>query len=159
MNAGHRITAIGGSDNHDAGLSSDVASSIGRPTTLVHAQELSTKGLLAGLRAGRVFIDFDGSRDRLLDLSARTARSTATMGGTLAARRGETVIFTATVAGADQARLEIVQDGEKRAPVFTRPGGFSIRMGDRPSWVRVNLRDTDGWLLALGNPVYLSPAP
>ncbi|HQR89518.1 MAG: phosphotransferase [Caulobacter sp. 32-67-35] len=159
LNAGHRITAIGGSDNHDAGLSSDIASSIGRPTTVVHAPELSTTGLLAGLRAGRVFIDFDGSRDRLLDLSARTARSTATMGGALAARRGETVIFTATVAGADQARLEIVQDGEKRAPVFTRPGVFSIRMGDRPSWVRVNLRDTDGRLLAIGNPIYLSPAP
>lgn len=159
LNAGQRITAIGGSDNHDAGLSPDIASSIGRPTTVVHAQELSTAGLLAGLRAGRVFIDLDGTRDRLLDLSARTARSSATMGGGLAVRPGETVTFTATVAGADQARLEIVQDGKIRAPVFMRPGVFSIRMGDRPAWVRANLRDPGGRLLAIGNPIYLSPAP
>ena len=46
----------------------------------------------------------------------------------------------------------------KRSPEFTGPGVFSIRMGDRPSWVRVNLRDTAGRLLMIGNPIYLTPA-
>lgn len=158
LNAGHRITAIGGSDNHDAGLSADVASSIGRPTTVIHAEALSTAGLLAGLRAGRVFIDLDGTRDRVLDLSARAAGGSAVMGGALPVRRGERVTFTATAVGADLAGLEVVQDGVKRSPEFTGPGVFSIRMGDRPSWVRVNLRDTAGRLLMIGNPIYLTPA-
>ncbi len=157
LNAGHRITAVGGSDNHDAALSPDVASSIGRPTTVVHADDLSTPGLLAGLRAGRVFIDLDGTRDRMLDLSARSATGVAVMGGALPARRGEVITFTAAIVGADPAGLEVVQDGVKRAPEFTRPGVFSIRMGDRPSWVRINLRDPAGRLLMIGNPIYLTP--
>ena len=158
LNAGHRITAIGGSDNHDAGLSPDLASSIGRPTTVVHAEALSTAGLLAGLRAGRVFIDLDGTRDRVLDLSAQGALGTAVMGGALAFRSGETVVFTATALGVGPARLEIVQDGVRRTSAFTSPGGFSIKMADKPSWVRVDLRDADGRLLLIGNPIYLTPA-
>ena len=158
LNAGRRITAIGGSDNHDAGLARDIASSIGRPTTVVHAEALSTPGLLAGLKAGRVFIDLDGTRDRMLDLSARTARGEAVMGGTLAVRRGETVNFTAMTIGADVAGLEVVRDGVRQTPNLDRPGVFSIRMGERPSWVRINLRDAGGRLLLIGNPIYLTPA-
>ena len=158
LNAGHRITAIGGSDNHDAGLSPDVASSIGRPTTVVHADELSTAGLLAGLRAGRVFIDLDGTRDRVLDLSARGATGTAAMGGALPFQRGETVTFTVTAFGVGPAMLEVVQDGVGRTSVFTSSDVFSIKMGDRPSWVRVDLRDLGGRLMLIGNPIYLTPA-
>ncbi|WP_421739483.1 CehA/McbA family metallohydrolase [Caulobacter sp.] len=158
LNAGHRITAIGGSDNHDAGLSPDVASSIGRPTTVVHAAELSTVGLLAALRAGRVFIDLDGTRDRMLDVSASTARQTAVMGGALAVRPGDRVTFSVAVSGAGPASLEVVQDGAKRTPAFTGDRAFEIKMGDRPSWVRVNVRDPGGRLLLIGNPIYLTPA-
>ena len=80
------------------------------------------------------------------------------MGGALPVRRGERVTFTATAVSADLAGLEVVQDGVKRSPEFTGPGVFSIRMGDRPSWVRANLRDTAGRLLMIGNPIYLTPA-
>ena len=69
LSAGQRLTAIGGSDNHDAGLAPDKAASVGRPTTVVYADNLSQDAILAGLRAGRVFVDVLGTRDRLLDVS------------------------------------------------------------------------------------------
>ena len=155
LNAGHRITAIGGSDNHDAGLDRDIASAIGRPTTVVYADALSTPGLLAGLKAGRVFIDLDGTRDRALDLSARASSGEAVMGGVLSVKRGEVVRFAATSMNADLTGLEVVRDGAVQAVRFEQPGVFSIKVGDHASWVRVNLRDSGGRLLLIGNPIYL----
>ena len=155
LDAGHRITAIGGSDNHDAGLDRDTASAIGRPTTVVYAEWLSTPGLLAGLQSGRVFIDLDGTRDRMLDIMARALSGTAVMGGVLAVKRGEVVRFAATAKGADLAGLEVVRDGVTQTMRFEQPGVFSIKVDDSATWVRVNLRDSGGRLLLIGNPIYL----
>lgn len=158
LNQGREITAIGGSDNHDAGIPHDKPSAIGRPTTVIHAEGLSTEGLLAGLRAGRVFIDLDGSRDRMLDLSALADGRGAVMGGRLTAKPGEEVVFTAAVAGVDPAGLEVIRDGARITPAISE-GRFEVRMGSRPGWVRVNVRDAAGRLLLIGNPIYLKPAP
>lgn len=157
LNAGHRITAVGGSDNHDAGLAADTDGAVGRPTTVVHAAELSTAGVLAGIRAGRVFIDLDGTKDRMLDLAARSRAGQAAMGGVLAAKPGEAVAFTASVTGGDLSSLEVIRDGAK-LPVTAGPtGAFTVTMGDKASWVRLNLRDAQGRLLLIGNPIYLRP--
>ena len=158
LNQGRKITAIGGSDNHDAGIPHAEPSAVGRPTTVIHAEGLSTEALLAGLRAGRVFIDLDGTRERLLDLSASAGHGRTVMGGTLSAKPGQTVTFKATLVGADAAGLEIIQDGAEVATAISPSGEFAIRMGPRASWVRVNVRDTGGRLLLIGNPIYLTPA-
>lgn len=159
LNQRRRITAIGGSDNHDAGIPHDKPSAVGRPATVIHADGLSTEALLAGLRAGRVFIDLDGTRDRLLDLAAKTAGGEAVMGGTLAVRPGDVVSFVASLAGVDPSGLEVIQDGARITPETSASGGFSIQMGRRPTWVRVNVRDPAGRLLMIGNPIYLTVAP
>ncbi len=159
LNQGRRITAIGGSDNHDAGIPHDKPSAVGRPATVIHAGGLSTEAVLAGLRAGRVFIDLDGTRDRFLDLAARADGREAVMGGAIAVRPGESVSFVATVAGVAPAGLEVIQDGAKIAPNMSPSGGFSLRMGRRPTWVRANVRDAAGRLLLIGNPIYLTVAP
>jgi hypothetical protein len=158
LNQGRRITAIGGSDNHDAGIPHDQPTAVGRPTTVIHAEGLSPEALLAGLRAGRVFIDLDGTRDRVLDLSAAVGGRGAVMGGALTAKPGETVTFVARVAGVDPAGLEVIQDGARIAPAISAAGGFEVRMGARAGWVRVNVRDKAGRLLMIGNPIYLTVA-
>lgn len=158
LNAGHRITAVGGSDNHDAGLTPDTPGAVGRPTTVVHAEDLSTAGVLAGIRAGRVFIDLDGAKDRTLDLGARSKSGQAMMGGTLLAHPGDIVTFTASVTGADLAGLEVIRDGGKLALAVDPAGVFKMKMGGKPSWVRLNLRDSTGRLLMIGNPIYLRPS-
>ena len=159
LNQGRRIAAIGGSDNHDASIAHDKPSAIGRPATVIHAEGLSNDAILAGLRAGRVFVDLDGTRDRLLDLSATAGERGALMGGVLAAKPGETVTFTATLAGVDLKGLEIVRDGAPIAAALSPAGKFTINMGARASWVRVNARDAAGRLLLIGNPIYLTVAP
>ena len=73
LNQGFHITGIGGSDNHNAKVSLPLpggSMAIGLPTTVVHASELSMKAILDAIRAGRVFIDVQGSRDRAIDVVA-----------------------------------------------------------------------------------------
>lgn len=158
LNAGRRITAIGGSDNHDAGIPHDQPSAVGRPTTVIYAEGLSSEALLKGLRAGRVFIDLDGRRDHMLDLSAAVGDRGAVMGGTLTARSAETITFTAMLAGADPAGLEVIQNGASIVPKISPTGAFEVRMGARDGWVRINVRDRSGRLLMIGNPIYLAIA-
>ena len=59
LNAGLRLTAIGGSDDHTADETRDRA--LGRPATIVYAEELSEPALLDGLRKGRVYIRTRGA--------------------------------------------------------------------------------------------------
>jgi hypothetical protein len=155
LNAGHRITAVGGSDNHDAGLSPDTPGAVGRPTTVVHAEALSTAGILAGVRQGRVFIDLDGTKARMLDLGARSKTGQAVMGGVLTARPGEAVAFTASLTGGEMSGLEVIRDGVKAVVPIDKAGVFTVKMGDKATWVRLNLRDAQGRLLLIGNPIYL----
>ncbi len=88
LQIGLQLTAIGGSDTHD--VTSQNASpppgQIGVPTTVVYARELSIDGIVAGIRAGNVFLDTAGTRDRKLELTATHKQATAIMGGKLLCR-------------------------------------------------------------------------
>ncbi len=152
LNRGFRITGVGGSDNHDPSLAPDTPSAVGKPTTLVEADELSEIAILAAIRAGRVAIDLDGTNHRTLDLIAHAGGAPASMGGTLAARPGERVAFEALVEGG--GAVEAWCDGE----VIAREPRFEIAADGRAHWVRVNVRAPDGRLLMIGNPIYLAAA-
>ncbi|MET3664850.1 CehA/McbA family metallohydrolase [Caulobacter sp. 1776] len=154
LNQGRRITAVGGSDNHDAGIPHDKPSAVGRPATVIYAEGLSADAILAGLRAGRVFIDLDGTRDRLLDLAAKAGGAEAVMGGVLTVKPGQAVTFQAAVTGADAKGLEIVRDGRVMTPPVDADGRFQLTV-DQAGWVRLNVRDATGRLLMIGNPIYL----
>lgn len=69
---GIQLTAIGGSDNHNAPEQAGTPGAIGWPTTVVEANELSVPAILDGIRRGRVFIDLTGSRDKVIDMEARS---------------------------------------------------------------------------------------
>src|SRR5690606_19112946 len=54
LDLGHRIAAVGGSDDHRAGMGTSATDSqIGSPTTLVLADGLSEAAILTALREGR----------------------------------------------------------------------------------------------------------
>lgn len=154
LNQGHRVTAIGGSDNHDAGIPHDKPSAVGRPATVIHAEGLSSKAILDGLRSGRVFIDLDGTRDRMLDFSAKAGAAEAVMGGALSVRAGQVVDYRVSLAGVDAKGLEIVRDGQVVSPSIDAEGRFALTV-DRAGWIRLNVRDAGGRLLMIGNPIYL----
>ncbi|MBA3459024.1 MAG: CehA/McbA family metallohydrolase [Deltaproteobacteria bacterium] len=76
--AGHRLAAIGGSDDHRAGMdTSATGTPIGSPTTLVLADNLSEAAITDAIRHGRTIVQLRGPDDPLvnftLDLGDRSA--------------------------------------------------------------------------------------
>ncbi|MGD1101358.1 MAG: CehA/McbA family metallohydrolase [Terriglobia bacterium] len=163
LDSGYRLTGIGGSDNHRAVQPLDQIGSVGSPTTVVYATELSTPAILAGIRAGHVFIDLAGTRDRLLEVTARARDQVAHMGDLLNASKGETVVFDLHVAAAAGGKVRWREDGQD-VP-FT--AGANVSAADQTSpmswvsdghrhWFRAEVVGSDGKLWLLGNPVYVN---
>ncbi|OSZ70245.1 phosphotransferase [Sphingomonas sp. IBVSS2] len=154
LNAGNRLTGIGGSDNHDPDAQAGRAP-IGRPTTVVHAAELSTPAILAGIRAGRVFIDVEGTRDRMLDVTAVSGRSRAAMGETIAA--GARVDVAVTIAGVAAGKAVLVANGvEVRSLPVGPEVAFRLDRKAACGWVSVKVTTESGKLLLVGNPIYVT---
>lgn len=83
---GHRVAAIGGSDDHLGGSGSGrMDSPIGDPTTLVLADELSVAALLDGIRRGRTVVKLQGSDDPMIELGVQRQDGSAP-GDTVAVR-------------------------------------------------------------------------
>lgn len=167
LDKGFRLTAIGGSDNHNAKQRSESGGStgIGTPATVVHAANLSQRALLAALRAGHVFVDVFGSRDRLLEVSARGEGFSAEMGDDVVVARNGKVDFLVKVASVSAGRVEIVIDG-KIADVIGQPDisaaaqtfEFTWTGDGKRHWLRANVRGADGKLVLIGNPIYVNRA-
>jgi hypothetical protein len=163
LNAGQHVTGIGGSDSHDADRLPSEAGAIGSPTTVVYMRALSVHGLLDGIRSGRVFIDVEGTRDRLLDLSAIAGDQHAVMGQTLRVRVGDPVGFTVAIGGVPEGVVQLIIDGKAdnafRATFDAArpPSTWHWRADARSRWVRADVRDTQGRLLLIGNPIYIAP--
>jgi hypothetical protein len=163
LQKGLRPTAIGGSDNHEGGTGT--RHPVGVPTTVVHADELSQVAILRGVRAGHVFIDTDGTTDRLLELTARTdGAAPAMMGDALAVTSGRDVRFDLHVAHAAGASIRLVMDAREVDLLRDAAidGDDATRSFAWPSdgkrhWIRAEVRAANGHLILLGNPIYLNP--
>lgn len=141
LNRGHRLTAIGGSDEHTPDESHHER--LGSPTTVVYARELSEAALLDGLRAGRVYVRTRGPNGPGIELSADAAARTYLMGDV--APPGP-IMLRVTVTGAMGQRLEWIHNGRVMAAVAVPPHGrlthvVTARAGD---WLSVVLRDAHG---------------
>jgi hypothetical protein len=156
LNEGHRLTGIAGSDNHDPDATAG-QSPVGRPTTVVHAQALSTHAILAGIRRGNVFIDVEGTHDRLLEMHGRQGQTEVAMGGALAAGRDVSVRVRAVAVSGAMAQL--IVDGKPAGPM--RPIAMDdqeivmpIAGARRARWFAVMVV-RDGRPLLIGNPIFL----
>jgi hypothetical protein len=158
----YRLTAVGGSDNHRPLQPLDHQGSIGRPTTVVYAENLSTPAILAGIRAGHACIDLTGTSDRVLELTATSGTSTAQMGDTLTAPSGMSVAFIAKVSGATQSKVVLLEDGKPfDIDAAQTEGQYQTAHGSWSSdgqrhWFRAEVVGADQKLLLLGNPIYLN---
>ncbi|MEO7271634.1 MAG: CehA/McbA family metallohydrolase, partial [Vicinamibacterales bacterium] len=155
LNDGHRITAIGGSDDHGA---RSARGRIGSPATVVYAAELSEAGLLAGIRTGRVYVRTRGPEGPRLELTAAGRDATVPMGGGLnVAAAGAPVRLTVHAAGAAGQRAEIVRNEEvvSTLAVDAADQELSCTLTMAPGeWVHVRLRDAQG-ITGFTNPVYV----
>ena len=160
---GHRLTAVGGSDNHNALLAAGANSAIGHPTTVVEASELSVPAILEGIRRGRVFVDLTSSLDKVLDLEASAGNNSARMGDNFSAARDETVQLRVHVASCPGDEVHLLLDGHESPNL--RPMSVSESdqtISDRWTsdgqrhWLRAEVRDKQGSLLLRGNPIYIN---
>ncbi|MDQ3032230.1 MAG: CehA/McbA family metallohydrolase [Myxococcota bacterium] len=110
--AGHRVVAIGGSDDHRAGTGTGPFDSpIGSPTTLVFAQELSASAILEGLRLGRTVIKLESPDDPMIEI---TSPDLSSGDGVIA----DYVTVRVRVTGAAMgATLQLVRSGVAGAPI------------------------------------------
>jgi hypothetical protein len=166
LNRGYHLTAVGGSDNHNALSAAGSAGAIGTPTTVIYADSLSQAGIVAAIRRGRVFIDVAGTHDRALDISGIADSQTAHMGETLSVPRGTRVRFEGTVRGVAGGEIQVILDGrrvplleEPKVSTSTREFGFQWRADGEPHWIRLTVRDGDSHLALVGNPIYLRGRP
>lgn len=164
LNEGHRLTAIGGSDNHDATLRTTQfgKSRIGSPTTVVFARSLSQRALLDGIRSGRVYIDVEGSGAGM-EMTATHGRQSVPMGAGLAVPAGGEAGLELRAEGVPEARVEWIVDGRIEQAVDLPAQGraaWTWRSDGGRHWLRADVRAPDGRLLLVGNPVYVNfPAP
>ena len=114
LDKGYRLTAIGGSDDHNAKQWSESrgAVGIGTPTTVVHAANLSQHAVVDALLAGHVFVDVFGSKDRRLEFSAKGDGFDAEMGDEVKVAANGNADFSIKVANVDGGSVEVVIDGK-----------------------------------------------
>ena len=161
LNAGLHPTAVGGSDNHDADTPKSEPA-VGSPTTVVWAAELSERAVLAGLKAGHVFIDVDSDPARRLELWADAGAGRVMMGDRLGLAADHKATLTVQAVGAAGGRLELMRDGSLLVDPALGPAleADAIRTlvltGDgRRHWIQALVRDAGGRLILISNPVYL----
>lgn len=163
---GLQLTAIGGSDNHNALSPAGALNAIGRPTTVVEAGELSVPAILDGMRRGRVFIDLTASRDKMIDMEARDETDVekwTLMGDALKAGSGHAVSFRVLLASCPHSQVHLLLDGHETsglAPMSAVGGNetltFRWSSDGGYHWLRCEVRDADGNLLLISNPLYLN---
>ena len=161
LRRGYRLTAVGGSDNHRADWPAEHPGSVGYPTTVIYARDLSVAGILRD--PGRVFIDLTGSRDRVLEMQAESGGASATMGGVVTAPSGQVVSLEVHVAGCSGGAIHYFIDGEDSSALAPqRIASVEQTMhavwnsdGAR-HWIRAEVAGADGRVVLLGNPVYVN---
>jgi predicted metal-dependent phosphoesterase TrpH len=151
--AGRRLVAVGGSDSHH------FEQEIGHPQTVVGAAGLNRDDILAGLRAGRAFVT-ESSRIGL-HLVAEGGGATAEMGGCLVTRPEDAVTVTLRVSGAVGGRVTLHTDlGIVHEAVIGQPVAAVLHetVGATTRYVRAEVRNRRGEMLALSNPVWIETA-
>jgi hypothetical protein len=162
LNEGFHLTAIGGSDNHDATDTPDHRSPVGLPTTVIFAENLSQAALFDGLKKGRAFIDMGTGAGRVLDLKASAEKKSAVMGETLAVHAKSNVLVEVEVNGAAGSLVEVIFNGQiqpQDIPLAEDHATISFHvtpMGQNAQWVRVNVRRADGKIEMISNPIHFN---
>jgi hypothetical protein len=108
LNRGFHLTAVGGSDEHTPEETADHR--IGRPTTMVFANELSERAIVDGLRSGRVYIRAQGPDGPGLDFFATAGERRYEMGADVPTV--STVTLHARLSGATGQRIAWVKNGK-----------------------------------------------
>lgn len=163
LREGHRLAAIGGSDSHNATNPPGPPGSIGWPTTVVEADELSVPAIINAIRAGRTFVDVTASHDKVVDFEAETGGAHARMGGTLHTAAEAPASVKIHTAGCVGSAVHLLLDGVavESVPAMTVGSASdavetTVTVPAGPHWLRVEVRDGKGSLQLTSSPLYIN---
>jgi hypothetical protein len=161
LKKGHRIAAVGGSDDHRAGKGTGPTdASIGQPTTVVRSCGLSEQDIRRAVEAGHTYVKVGGPNAPDLRLTAHSpgVGPPAIMGDTLHTRRQ--VDFRASVLGAGPSyTLQVIKDGDVvRSVPLTEADTTTSFASTGPGFYRLQIMQ--GQLVSdVSSPIYVSSAP
>ena len=138
LDAGYRLAAVGGSDDHRAGMdTSATASEVGTPATVVYAASLSEAAILDGIRAGHTEVALRGPDDPLVELHA---------GSGMIGDEGKGGDVVAHVVGGNGLELDLVENGKttQHAAVDKDDWTHTFRVDVGKSGERLRAQLTDG---------------
>jgi predicted metal-dependent phosphoesterase TrpH len=156
LGAGHRLAAIGGSDNHDATIAPGAVSAIGWPATAVEADQLSVAAILDGIRAGRTFIDLTGSRDKMVDFDVEANGISAKMGGTLPVAAGASLRVHVRAIAEKGSLVRLFWDGTETEAALPLTATTTLTASAGRHWLRLEVRDPHGANELISSPVYIN---
>ena len=150
LDAGHHVTATGGSDSH--WRSTTAVQGIGQPTTWLCAESRDSAGLVDAILEGRTSISHQPPAYGTVFADIRTKGETE---GTLGSVVEPGTTAVATVQGAPGAWLRLVTNGSTtlaKVPVTSNDFSYEFTL-DEPGWVRAEVYYED----AQGIRVLLDP--
>ena len=163
LREGHRLTAIGGSDSHNANNPPHPPESIGWPTTAVEADELSVPAILNAIRAGRTFVDLTASHDKAIDFDATAGAATARMGETLHTISAASIHVQIHTVACTGSVVHLLLDGAEISavppmPVDKASASVDATLTPTPGrhYLRLELRDAKGTLQLISSPLYIN---
>lgn len=162
LNAGYRITAIGGSDYHRPAPKpgeNKPAERLGLPGTFVYAQQLSGAAILAGVRQRRVYVTM-GPR---VTFQARLNGKTYDIGADLGEQNGD-IEFKGAVSANLPIQAHLIKNGSVVASMSFEDGNGALQYIDpcapaHSAWYRLDIRDRHGQIVAVTNPIFVGPRP
>ncbi len=109
---GHHVPAVGGSDDHKAGVDEGMSSSvIGQPVTMVRASELSVAAILDGIKNGQTVVKLQDFHDPMINFTSEVPGQ----GDSVHAK--STIFRVEVTGGQDETTLRIVKNGVPGAEV------------------------------------------
>lgn len=152
LNRGHRLTAVGGSDEHT--VDDDRDRRLGHPATVVWMRELSEPALVDGLRRGRAYVRVRGPAGPVLDLfEASRGGRTAGMGDTLTGA-GPITVRARLLRAAGQT-LQWIGDGRVVGAAALGDDVTTLELKETGRrWLALVVRDDRGPTL-FASPIYL----
>lgn len=165
MSLGHRIAAVGGSDDHQGGAGSGPTyAPVGTPATMVYADELSVAGIERGVKAGHTYVKPLGVTGPNLSLTAKDQAP----GGAGPVMMGDAITGSAVRISAQTANakfdkgqvLELQRDGTTVASA-TLTGPTASLTYDATQSGRYNLvvERASHVIEALSSPIYVTVGP
>lgn len=162
LNAGLRLTGIGGSDYHrpkPASGETKPPERLGTPTTYVCASELSVEGILSAVKQHRAYVSMGAE----VDLRAHCGEESFGIGETIDADSGSVTFLASVLSSPRPAHFSIVKNGEilveMEASKFPATLNFKTSLSKHSAdWYRLDVFDDGGEMLAITNPIFTGKA-